>query len=50
MSPFYDKSRKCPTRDIAKAKDAKDIDAAVNLAATCKRLLSLIDEADKLSK
>jgi len=35
---------------IAKAKDAKDIDAAVNLAATCKRLLSLIDEAEKLSK
>ncbi len=35
---------------IAKAKDAKDIDAAVNLAASGKRLLSLIDEAEKLSK
>lgn len=34
---------------IAKAKERKDIDAAVNLAATCKRLLSLIDEAERLS-
>ncbi len=33
---------------IAEAKDAKNIDAAVNLAATCKRLLILIDEAEKL--
>lgn len=34
---------------IAKAKEMKDIDSAVNLAATCKRLLGLIDEAEKLS-
>ncbi len=33
---------------IAQAKEAKNIDAAVNLAATCKRLMSLIDEAEKL--
>lgn len=32
---------------IAAAKQAKDIDAAVNLAATSKRLLALIDEAAK---
>jgi hypothetical protein len=30
------------------AKEAKDIDAAVNLAATTKRLLSLIEEGEKL--
>jgi len=30
------------------AKDAKDIDAACNLAATSKRLTSLVDEAEKL--
>ncbi len=34
---------------IAKAKERKDIDAAVNLAATCKRMLALIEEAEKLS-
>jgi hypothetical protein len=33
---------------VQKAKDAKDIDAAVNLAATTKRLLALIDEGAKL--
>jgi hypothetical protein len=33
---------------IARAKDAKNIDAAVNLAATHKRLLSLVAEAEKL--
>lgn len=32
---------------IAAAKDAKDIDAAVNLAATAKRLLSAIADAEK---
>ncbi len=35
---------------IAKAKERKDIDAAVNLAASCKRLLGLIDEAEKLNR
>jgi hypothetical protein len=35
---------------IAIAKDAKDIDSAVNLAATSKRLMTLLEEADKLSK
>ncbi len=35
---------------IAKSKERKDIDAAVNLAATCKRMLGLIDEAEKLSR
>ena len=35
---------------IAKAKERKDIDAAVNLAATCKRMLALIDESEKLSR
>jgi hypothetical protein len=34
---------------IAKAKERKDIDAAVNLAATCKRMLATIEEAEKLS-
>ena len=33
---------------IAAAKDAKNIDAAVNLAATHKRLLSLLAESEKL--
>jgi hypothetical protein len=33
---------------VAKAKDRGDIDAAVSLAATAKRLLSLIDETEKL--
>jgi hypothetical protein len=33
---------------VAAAKEANNIDAAVNLAATTKRLLSLIDEAQKL--
>lgn len=34
---------------IAKAKERKDIDAAVNLAATGKRMQALIDEAERLS-
>ena len=33
---------------VAKAKDRGDIDAAVSLAATAKRLLSLIEETEKL--
>lgn len=33
---------------VVRAKDQKDIDAAVNLAATCTRLLSLIQDASKL--
>lgn len=33
---------------IAKAKEQKDIDSAVNLAATCKRMLALMEEAEKL--
>jgi hypothetical protein len=33
---------------VTLAKDAKDIDAAVNLAATTKRLQSLIEEGEKL--
>ena len=33
---------------VAKARDRGDIDAAVSLAATAKRLLSLIDETEKL--
>jgi hypothetical protein len=33
---------------VAVAKDAKDIDAACNLAATSKRLMALVDEAEKL--
>jgi hypothetical protein len=33
---------------VSAAKEASNIDAAVNLAATTKRLLSLIDEAEKL--
>ena len=33
---------------VAKAKDRGDIDSAVNLAATAKRLLTLIDETEKL--
>ncbi len=33
---------------IAKAKDARNIDAAVNLAASAKRLLAGIEEAEKL--
>ena len=35
---------------IASAKQAKDIDSAVNLAATHKRLLALMDEAVKPRK
>jgi len=35
---------------IAQAKDAKNIDGAVNLAATCKRLLGLIDETERKGK
>lgn len=34
---------------VEKAKEAKNIDAAVNLAATAKRLLSLITETEKLA-
>jgi len=33
---------------VAKAKDRGDIDSAVSLAATAKRLLALIDETEKL--
>lgn len=33
---------------VTEAKEAKNIDAAVNLAATTKRLMALIDEADKV--
>lgn len=32
---------------IAEAKDKRNIDAAVNLAATCKRLLGLVETAEK---
>ncbi|HKW76014.1 MAG TPA: hypothetical protein VJN64_10865 [Terriglobales bacterium] len=32
---------------VSEAKESKDIDAAVNLAATTKRLMALIDEAEK---
>lgn len=35
---------------VASAKEAKNIDAAVNLAATTKRLLALITEGEKLCK
>jgi hypothetical protein len=35
---------------VAKAKEGKNIDAAVNLAATTKRLLSVIEEGEKLRK
>jgi hypothetical protein len=34
---------------VAEAKETKDIDAAVNLAATTKRLMALIEEGAKLS-
>jgi hypothetical protein len=34
---------------VARAKDARNIDAAVNLAATAKRLLALIEQAEKQS-
>ena len=34
--------------EVAKAKDRGDIDAAVSLAATSKRLLAVIDETEKL--
>lgn len=34
---------------IAQAKDARNIDAAVNLAASAKRLLAAIEEAEKLN-
>jgi hypothetical protein len=33
---------------VAEAKESKNIDAAVNLAATTKRLMALIDEAEKV--
>jgi len=33
---------------VEKAKEAKNIDAAVNLAATSKRLVSLIAESEKV--
>jgi hypothetical protein len=35
---------------IAQARDAKNIDAAVNLAATQKRLLQILEEANKLQE
>jgi hypothetical protein len=35
---------------VARAKQARNIDAAVNLAATTKRLLSLMEEGEKLRK
>jgi hypothetical protein len=35
---------------VARAKDVRNIDAAVYLAATTKRLLALIAEAEKLCK
>jgi len=35
---------------IAQARDARNIDAAVNLAATQKRLLQILDEAAKLQE
>ena len=35
-------------QQVAKAKQDKNIDGAVNLAATTKRLLALIDEGEKL--
>ena len=34
---------------VARAKEAKNIDAAVNLAASGKRLLALMEEAEKLA-
>jgi hypothetical protein len=34
---------------VEAAKEAKNIDAAVNLAATTKRLLSLIAEGEKVA-
>lgn len=34
---------------VAQAKDARNIDAAVNLAATAKRLLALLEQAEKQS-
>jgi len=33
---------------VTEAKEAKNIDAAVNLAATTKRLMALIEEAEKV--
>jgi hypothetical protein len=33
--------------EIAAAKDRKDIDTAVNLSATAKRLLALVEQAEK---
>jgi hypothetical protein len=33
---------------VEKAKEASNIDAAVNLAATSKRLLALVEEGEKL--
>jgi len=33
---------------VEKAKEASNIDAAVNLAATSKRLLALVQEGEKL--
>jgi len=34
---------------VARAKDNNSIDAAVNLAATAKRLLATLEEAEKLA-
>ena len=33
---------------VAKAKQSRNIDAAVNLAATTKRLLSLVEEGERI--
>jgi hypothetical protein len=35
---------------VQEAKETNNIDAAVNLAATTKRLMALIEEGDKLKK
>ena len=35
---------------VERAKEASNIDAAVNLAATSKRLLALVEEGEKLRK
>ncbi len=37
-------------QEVARAKNEKNIDAAVNLAASAKRLLALIEQAEKLLK
>ena len=37
-------------QQVERAKEARNIDAAVSLAATTKRLLALIAEGEKISK